>query len=185
MNTFCFLKLYRYMEKGRSDQFLSLSDPCPWVWELHTKDDLIAVSVKFLTCFTLKSISLFWLWTNLLPTHDFVTCKTGCANIGSLPLSWCAVRHSSFTPGRKITWRRECLPTPVFLSGESLKERNLRGYSPLGLQRVRHKSGLGKRFIESQDRLVDFNVTECQIFSDRASDSMLKLSFRKLPLVDS
>lgn len=36
------------MEKGRSDQFLSLSDPCPWVWELHTKDDLIAVSVKFL-----------------------------------------------------------------------------------------------------------------------------------------
>ena len=50
---------------------------------------------------TLKSISLFWLWTNLLPTHDFVTCKTGCANIGSLPLSWCAVRHSSFTPGRK------------------------------------------------------------------------------------
>ena len=100
--------------------------------------------------------------------------------------STCQCRRHEFDPWvRKITWRRECLPTPVFLSGESLKERNLRGYSPLGLQRVRHKSGLGKRFIESQDRLVDFNVTECQIFSDRASDSMLKLSFRKLPLVDS
>ena len=31
---------------------------------------------------------------------------------------------------RKIPWRRECLPTPVFLSGESHGQRSLVGYSP-------------------------------------------------------
>ena len=31
---------------------------------------------------------------------------------------------------RKISWRREWLPTPVFLPGESHKQRSLAGYSP-------------------------------------------------------
>jgi len=33
---------------------------------------------------------------------------------------------------QKIPWRREWQPTPVFLSGEFLEERNLTGYSPWG-----------------------------------------------------
>ena len=33
---------------------------------------------------------------------------------------------------RKIPWRREWLPTPVFLPGEFLGQRNLVGYSPWG-----------------------------------------------------
>ena len=37
----------------------------------------------------------------------------------------------------KIPWRREWLPTPVFLPGEFHGQRNLVGYSPWGL-RVRH-----------------------------------------------
>ena len=37
----------------------------------------------------------------------------------------------------KIFWRREWLPTPVFLSGEFHRQRSLAGYSPWGL-RVRH-----------------------------------------------
>ena len=32
----------------------------------------------------------------------------------------------------KIPWRREGLPTPVFLSGKSRRQRNLAGYSPRG-----------------------------------------------------
>ena len=32
----------------------------------------------------------------------------------------------------KITWRREWLPTPVFLPGESLGQSSLVGYSPRG-----------------------------------------------------
>ena len=37
----------------------------------------------------------------------------------------------------KIPWRREWLPTPVFLPGEFHGQRNLVGYSPWG-RRVRH-----------------------------------------------
>ena len=32
----------------------------------------------------------------------------------------------------KIPWRKECLPTPVFLPGESHGRRSLAGYSPWG-----------------------------------------------------
>ena len=31
---------------------------------------------------------------------------------------------------RKIPWRRESLPTPVFLPGEFLGQRSLAGYGP-------------------------------------------------------
>ena len=34
--------------------------------------------------------------------------------------------------GRKIPWRREWLPTPVFLPGKSHGQRSLAGYSPWG-----------------------------------------------------
>ena len=37
----------------------------------------------------------------------------------------------------KIPWRRKWQPTLVFLSGKSLGQRNLAGYSPWGLKRVR------------------------------------------------
>ena len=33
---------------------------------------------------------------------------------------------------RKIPWRREWLPSPVFLSGESHGQRSLMGYNPYG-----------------------------------------------------
>ena len=39
---------------------------------------------------------------------------------------------------RKIPWRREWQPTPVFLPGESHGRRSLVGYSPWGSQRLRH-----------------------------------------------
>jgi len=38
----------------------------------------------------------------------------------------------------KIAWRREWLPTPVFLPREFQAQRSLTGYSPQGLHRVRH-----------------------------------------------
>ena len=34
--------------------------------------------------------------------------------------------------GQKIPWRREWLPTPVFLPGDSHGQRSLAGYSPWG-----------------------------------------------------
>ena len=47
-------------------------------------------------------------------------------------------RRPGFNPWiRKIPWRREWQPTPVFLAGESHGQRSLAGYSPWGC-RVRH-----------------------------------------------
>ena len=40
--------------------------------------------------------------------------------------------------GRKIRWRMEWLPIPVFLPGEFHGQRNLAGYTVQGLQRVKH-----------------------------------------------
>ena len=51
----------------------------------------------------------------------------------------CQCRRSGFNPGiGKIPWRREWLPTPVFLPGKSHRQRILVGYSPRGCKRVRH-----------------------------------------------
>ena len=42
-------------------------------------------------------------------------------------------KSPSFDPWvRKILWRREWQPTPVFLSGESHGQRSLAGYNPWG-----------------------------------------------------
>ena len=48
-------------------------------------------------------------------------------------------RNAKFDPWvRKIPWRRESLPTPVFSPGEFHGQRSLVGLQSMGLQRVRH-----------------------------------------------
>ena len=43
------------------------------------------------------------------------------------------MQETQFNPWiGKIPWRREYLPIPVFLPGDSLAQRNLVGYSPFG-----------------------------------------------------
>ena len=55
--------------------------------------------------------------------------------------SACQRRRLGFDPWvRKIPWRRNWLPTPVFLPGEFHGERSLAGYSPWGC-RVGHDRG--------------------------------------------
>ena len=50
---------------------------------------------------------------------------------------WC--RRPGFDPWvRKIPWRREWLPTPVFLPEEFHGQRSLAGYKSMGSQRVEH-----------------------------------------------
>ena len=40
-------------------------------------------------------------------------------------------------PGlQRFPWKREWLPTPVFLPGESLGQRSLAGYGPWGLKEL-------------------------------------------------
>ena len=46
-------------------------------------------------------------------------------------------RRPRFNPWvRKIPWKREWLPTPVFLPGEFHGKKNLVGYSPWGLKEL-------------------------------------------------
>ena len=48
-------------------------------------------------------------------------------------------RRSGFSPwDKKIPWRREWQPTPVFLPGESHGQRSLAGYRPWGLKESGH-----------------------------------------------
>ena len=47
--------------------------------------------------------------------------------------SACQCRRCGFNPSiRKILWKREWQPTPVFLPGRSHEQRSLVGYSPRG-----------------------------------------------------
>jgi len=45
-------------------------------------------------------------------------------------------RHGFHLWVRKIPWRREWQPTPVFLSGESHGQRSLAGHSPWGCKEL-------------------------------------------------
>ena len=60
-------------------------------------------------------------------------------------LRWQRVSLQCRSPGfnpwvRKTPWRRAQQPTPVFLPGEFHEQKSLAGYSPRGLERVRHIS---------------------------------------------
>ena len=47
--------------------------------------------------------------------------------------SACSVGDLGSIPGSgRFPWRRECLPTPVFLTGESHRQRSLAIYNPWG-----------------------------------------------------
>ena len=53
--------------------------------------------------------------------------------------SACQGRRLGFDPWVwKISWKREWLPTPLFLSGEFHGQRSLKGYSPQGCKKAGH-----------------------------------------------
>ena len=76
-----------------------------------------------------KKLNLWsWLYLWLLYFLDFIICKDKMgvpggsvvknlpANVGSIPVG-------------KVSWRRKCQHTPIFLPGKSLGQRSLVGYS--------------------------------------------------------
>ena len=57
----------------------------------------------------------------------------GCPGGTVIKKSACQCRRCRFDPWvRKIPWRREWQPIPVFLPGKFHGQRNLAGYSPWG-----------------------------------------------------
>jgi len=59
-------------------------------------------------------------------------CEGGCG--GSVVKKLPVMQETRVQSLRKIPWRREWQPTPVFLPGESHGQRSLAGYSPWGLE---------------------------------------------------
>ena len=65
----------------------------------------------------------------MLPLFDFqvaLVIKNPPANAGDITDAWV----------RKMPWRREWLPTPVFLPGEFHGQRSLADYSPWGCKEL-------------------------------------------------
>ena len=59
--------------------------------------------------------------------------KTGASLVAYTVKNLPAMQETQFDPWvEKIPWRREWLPTAVFLPGESHGQRGLEGYSPRG-----------------------------------------------------
>ena len=62
---------------------------------------------------------------------NYMTTEFSCGSDGKEPA--CNARDHEFdTWARKIPWRREWLPTPVFLPREFHGQRSQAGYSPWG-----------------------------------------------------
>ena len=71
---------------------------------------------------------------NELYIISFIRSKMGFPGSSDSKESACNARDPNLIPrsGRSIPWRREWLPTPVFLPGEFHGQRSLAGYSPWG-----------------------------------------------------
>ena len=60
--------------------------------------------------------------------------------VKNLPVKAGDIRDAGSIPAfRRFPWRREWLPPPVFLPGESHGQRSLAGYSPWGRKQIRLK----------------------------------------------
>jgi len=109
--------------------------------ELHIKGREWAAHGVSLGLFLMKRVLKlsrnFWASVETLPSSDgLLSLKTFCKGFPSRWLS-CRVCRQCRRPGfdpwiRKIPWRREWQPTPVFLPGKSHGQRSLVGYSPWG-----------------------------------------------------
>ena len=82
---------------------------------------------------TMKLIEDFGFGNDFLDTTQFP-----CGSAGREYACPCRKRRRrGFDPWvRKILWRREWQPTPVFLPGESHGQRSLAGYSPGGCKEL-------------------------------------------------
>ena len=73
---------------------------------------------------------------NLCSAPDYLCsaghCVLGFPEHGSSKFLWPELPGPGELLGRKIPWRRKWQPTPVFLSGESQRQRSLVGSGPLG-----------------------------------------------------
>ena len=78
----------------------------------------------------------------------------GFTGVSDCKESACNARRPRFDPWvRKMLWRREWLPTPVFLPRESHGQRSVEGLQSLGSQRVGHDWATNTSVLCGQDWL--------------------------------
>ena len=113
--------------------------------------------VSFLLCLLIRSLTPSY----FLPF--FLKKKIGKYNRFGLPWSLsgkessCQCRRCGFHPWvRKIPWRRKWQPTPVFLPGESHRQRSLVGYSPWGRKWVGYDLAIKQQIITALQCFVSF-----------------------------
>ena len=72
----------------------------------------------------------------------------------------CNPEDSGSIPGvGNVPWRREWLPTPVFLPGEFYGKRSLVDYSPWGRKEVEMTEKLSLRFKRVLREMIAFKAT--------------------------
>ena len=78
-------------------------------------------------------------WSNWACTYAWLIIYMGLLRWLSGKDSSFQCRRTDFNPQvRYIPWRRKWQPTPIFLPGNSHRQRSLEGYSAWGHKRVRH-----------------------------------------------
>ena len=76
----------------------------------------------------------FWLCPLLAAGLRHITHAVGFPGGSASKESACNVEELGLIPRLGRSWRREWLPTPIFLPGKSHGQRSLMGYSPWGHQ---------------------------------------------------
>ena len=110
----------------RASCFSSLREKITWIWQ--------KASPHFPRCGLLQpnllSPTVFrWKMGELATTLPISWASLIAQMVNNLPVMQ---KTGVWSPGQEDPWRRECLPTPVFLPGEFHGERSLVGYNSWG-----------------------------------------------------
>ena len=78
---------------------------------------------------------------------------------------------------RKIPWRREWLPTPIFLPGESLGQRSLGSYSPRGHKELDTTEQLTLSHFKDRQHLTNGNEERVYIQPSKENSIRSKVRY--------
>ena len=122
------------------------------------------------TCFVDNEI-LCWPWLPNLLMHTHIYSGFPGDTSGKEPASqFQRGKRCGFNPWVRKIWRRNWLPTPVFLPGKSHGQRSLAGYSPRGPKESDRTEGLHFHFHFQLKGGVADNIRTCTpLISSRVS----------------
>ena len=135
----CFFPLLsgRYPQIYFIDHLMTLSTITFLISRKLLFSDLCSVTVAYICFIDAKTYQmsmgylLEYFKLSFVPWIIITSIHLGASQVLSGKESACQCRRRMFNPGMgRIPWRRKWQPTPVFLPGESHRQRSLAGYSP-------------------------------------------------------